>query len=85
MKIITRSTHKNMDNSVIIFPDLTVNPDMTVKELFGPSGLICVSVEQVDRDQVKLGFNLPSAISLLEGEVIEPVTNSISAGKGVQV
>lgn len=56
---------------------------MTVREIFGFSGLIRVSIEQVDGDQVKLGFNVPAAISLLKGEVVEPLTNSVRIEKGL--
>jgi len=61
--------------SVVIFPDLSVDPNMTIKELFGPSGHIRVSVERITDNQVDLGFTMPAAISVIREELLEPVVN----------
>lgn len=75
MKIITRTPYRRLGKSVVIFPDLSIDPNMTVKELFGPSGHIRVSVERIVDNQVELGFIAPAAISVLKEEAIEPVAN----------
>ncbi|HED17171.1 MAG TPA: carbon storage regulator [Gammaproteobacteria bacterium] len=54
--------------SVLIFPDDQINPEMTVKELFS-QGPISISVKYKDTGTVKLAIKAPGAIKILREEL----------------
>lgn len=54
--------------SVLIFPDDKINPDMTVKELFS-QGPISISVKYKETGTVKLAINAPGTIKILRKEL----------------
>ncbi len=54
--------------SVLIFPDDQVNPDMTVKELFS-QGPISISVKYKEAGTVKLAIKAPGSIKILRKEL----------------
>jgi len=55
--------------SLFIIPNLDVNPDMTIAELF-KDGCIEIHLHEINRNQVKIGIDAPLELNIVRGEMI---------------
>jgi len=63
------SLSRKENQSLFIMPNLDVNPNMTVAELF-KDGPIEVYVHDFRKSQIKIGIDAPLELNIVRGEMI---------------
>ena len=63
------SLSRKQNESLFIFPNLDVNPNMTVAELF-KDGAIEVYVHDFRKTQIKIGIQASLELNIVRGEMI---------------
>jgi len=63
------SLSRKQNESLFIIPNLDVNPNMTVAELF-KDGPIEIYVHDLRKTQIKIGIQAPQELNIVRGEMI---------------